>query len=228
MEKVFIIGTTEYSFMLHSMIKQEEQYEVLGHSVNEEYLKENEEICEKRGTHIYALENLQDIIGKNNTVNVINTVGYSNMNKTREKMFDQCIDLGYRPLNFISNRSICLSDLNNQGNIVFPGAYIGTNVHMGNNNVVYAGVVLTHDITMGNHNFIAANTTVGGVVSIGNNCFIGMGSVIRNRLNISDYTLVGAGAYLDVDTEEKDVFVPPKAIKLIKKSNEVNLIPRRK
>lgn len=39
--------------MLHSMIKQEKQYEVLGHSVNEEYLNENEEICEKN-SHLYS------------------------------------------------------------------------------------------------------------------------------------------------------------------------------
>ena len=82
---------------------------------------------------------------------------------------------------------------------------MGMIVHMGSNNVVYAGVVLTHDLTMEKHNFIAANTTVGG--SVGNNCFMGIGSVVRNRLNVLDYALDGAGAYLEADTEEKDVFV---------------------
>lgn len=228
MEKVFIIGTTEYSFMIHSMIKQEGQYDVVGHTVNEKYIGENEDMCQKKGTCLYPFEKLHDFVCASDGVYVVNTVGYSNMNRTRQKMYEQCIDLRYCPVNYISNRAICLSEIKGSGNIIFPGAYIGTNVDIGDNNVVYAGVVLTHDITIGSHNFIAANSTVGGVVSIGNNCFIGMGSVIRNRLNISDYTLVGAGAYLDVDTEEKDVFVPPKAIKLIKKSNEVNLIPRRK
>lgn len=228
MDKVFIIGTTEFSFMIHSIIKREGQYDMVGHTVNEKYIRENEDICKKKGTCLYPLENLFDFVCANDGVYVVNTVGYSNMNRTRQKMYEQCIDLGYSPVNYISNRAICLSEIKGNGNIIFPGAYIGTNVDIGNNNVVYAGVVLTHDITVGDHNFIAANSTVGGVVRIGDNCFIGMGSVIRNRLNISDYTLLGAGAYLDHDTDKEDVFVPPRAIKLKKKSSEVHLIPQRR
>lgn len=228
MKKVFIVGTTEYSFMIHSMIKQEGQYDVVGHTVNEKYIRENEDICKKKGTCLYPFEKLHDFVCASDSVYVVNTVGYSNMNRTRQKMYEQCIDLRYNPVNYISNRAICLSEIKGSGNIIFPGAYIGTNIDMGNNNVVYAGVVLTHDIVVGDHNFIAANSTVGGVVHVGNNCFIGMGSVIRNRVNISDYTLIGAGTYLDLDTGKEDVIVPPRAIKIKKKSSEVHLIPQRK
>lgn len=167
MEKVFIIGTTEYSFMIHSMIEQERQYEVLGHTVSEKYIEENVKICEEKNTCLYAFEKLQDIVGNLKTVNVLNTIGYSDMNQTRQRMFEQCVALGYKPVDYISNRSICLSNLKGQGNIVLPGAYIGTNINMGDNNVVYAGAVLTHDILVGSHNFIAANTTVGGRCALG-------------------------------------------------------------
>ena len=162
MDKIFIIGTTEYSFMIHSMIEQEKQYEVVGHTVNEKYIEENEDICKKKGTRLYAFEKLHDFVYSNDRVNVVNTVGYSNMNQMRQKMYEQCRALGYRSVNYISNRAVCFSEIHGSGNIIFPGAYIGTNVDMGNNNVVYAGSVLTHDIIVGDHNFIAANSTVGG------------------------------------------------------------------
>lgn len=228
MEKIFILGTTEYSFMIHSMIEQEGQYEILGHTVSGSEYNRNFKLCHERGIQLYEFEQLKDYVNPGDSVNVLNTVGYSKMNQIREKMYNQCIDLGYRLVNYISSRSICLSAISGIGNIVFPGAYIGTNVKIGDDNVFYAGSVMTHDIKVGNHNFIAANSTVGGMVSISNNCFIGMGAVIRNKLIVADYTLVGAGSYLDVDTDKEDVFVPAKSVKLKKKSNEVNLIPRGK
>ena len=228
MDKLFILGTTEYSFMIHRMIEKEGQFDILGHAVSKSQFAYNLGLCSKRGVKLYEFENLKENVEFGDPVNVLNTIGYSKMNQIREKMYNECIELGYHPVNYISHQSICLSKIEGSGNIIFPGAYIGTNVSVDNNNVFYSGTVITHDIKIGSHNFFAANSTVGGMVLVGNNCFIGMGAVIRNRLVVSDSTLVGAGGYLDMDTEKEDVIVPPKSIKLRKKSSEVNLTPRRK
>lgn len=227
-KRIFILGTTDYSFMIHTMIEQEGHYEIIGHTVSKDQVSQNSEKCREKGTLLFAFEELEGFVEHGESVNVINTIGYSNMNQTREKMYAQCMELGYISINYVSSRSICLSEMEGNGNVVLPGAYIGTNVKVGNDNVIYSGVVLTHDICVGSHNFFAANSTVGGCSTIGDNCFIGMGAVIRNRLAVSDFTLIGAGGYLDTNTESEDVVVPPRSVKLNKKSREVNLIPKGK
>lgn len=220
MKKIFILGTTEYAFMLNKMITQEDAFHILGHTCNASQVEDNREVCATHGVELFAFEELPAIEEK---VCILNAIGYSHMNDTRKRLFQDCIERGYEPVNYISNRAIVLSEIEGRGNIVFPGAYIGTNVKVGEGNVFYTGAVMTHDIVVQDFNFIAANTTVGGVVSIGSNCFIGMGSTIRNRIHISDYTLVGAGAYLDHSTNREDVVVPARSVVLDRKSMEMSL-----
>lgn len=226
MEKIFILGATKYAFMLRKMIVQEKQYHVIGHTVSKKHIEIQRVCCEKEGIQIYPLEELKEYVCDNDKVNILNAIGYSDMNRIRMQLFKSCMDLGYNVVNYISNRAIVLSDEFGKGNIVFPGAYIGTGVKVGSNNVFYAGSVMTHDIQIGNHNFFAANITCGGEVNIGSNCFIGMGAVIRNRLRVSDYSLIGASAYLDFSTKEQAVVVPTKSVELNKSSLDVSLTPK--
>lgn len=228
MDRVFILGTTKYSFMIHRFIEQEKKYSVLGHTVNKSYMNSAQNECINRNVQLFALEDLSSIVESDEDVKIINTLGYTDMNRIRQKVFDACKEMGYKMLNYISEKAIVMSEIAGEGNIVFPGAYIGTDVVLGNDNVIYSGVVLTHDISIENHNFFAANVSVGGEVHIGNNCFIGMGATIRNRLEVNDYSLIGAATYLSHSTKYAEVLVPNKAITLEKSSFEISLTPNSK
>ncbi|HOO07211.1 MAG TPA: hypothetical protein PLH83_12105 [Ruminococcus sp.] len=226
MRKIFILGATKYSFMIHELICQEKQYEIVGHSVNEKYLEECRPLCDEAGVELFPLENLSQYADENGVVYVLNTLGYTNMNRTRQKIQAECLSLGYQSVNYISDRAIVLSKLKGTGNIVFPGAYIGTNISIGDCNVIYAGCVLTHDIQIESFNFVAANVTIGGEVHIGNNCFLGMGATLKNRINVSDFSLIGASAYLAHSTKKCEVVVPEKSVTLSKSSFEISLTPK--
>lgn len=228
MERIFILGTTKYAFMLRKMIEQERKFYVIGHTVSKNQIEEQKRICDKEEVKLFPFEELSCFISDNESVNILNAIGYSNMNDTRKKFFQLCKKRGYNVINYISDKAVVLTENLGEGNIVFPGAYIGTNVDIGNNNVFYAGCVMTHDIRIGDNNFIAANVTCGGEVNIGSNCFLGMGSVIRNRLNISNYSLIGASAYLDFSTKDKAVVVPNKSVLLEKSSLGISLTPRKR
>lgn len=226
MDRIFILGTTKYSFMLHSMIEEEGQYQIIGHTVSRKYLEKNYRICNDNEAKLYPLEDLKKYVNGNEKVKVLNTIGYTEMNQVRQRLFDECEKLGYESVNFVSSHALVFSNLIGKGNIILPGAYIGTNVNMGNNNVFYTGCVMTHDIEIGDNNFIAANVTVGGEVKIGNNCFVGMGAVLKNRITVNDFCLIGAATYLSHNLEREKVIVPPKSIVIEKKSIEMNLTPK--
>lgn len=219
-KKIYILGTTDFSFMIHQMIDQEEEMEIVGHVVSQSDYSKNIEKCKMHNTKLYPLEDLES---QSQNINILNTIGYTCMNKIRENITEECMRRNYQVVEYISRRAIVLSENRGMGNIVLPGAYIGTGIKMGDGNIFYAGCVFTHDISIGNYNFFAANGTYGGFISIGNNCFVGMGAVVKNRVSMGHSVLVGAGTYVSHDVKDEEVIVTPSAIVLEKKSSEINI-----
>lgn len=219
-KQIYIIGTTDFSFMVGEFIKLENQYSVIGYVVSANQYNDNVTRCAKKNVELFCLEDILTECG-NKPIYILNTIGYTKMNSIREKISQLCRESGVCMVNFISKKALNYGLIKGTNNIIFPGAYVGSNVSIGDDNVIYAGVVLTHDIKVKNNNFIAANSTIGGNVVVNNNCFIGMGSTIRNSVNINNYTLIGAGCYVKCDTRVESVIVPSKSIELDKKSTEV-------
>lgn len=223
MEKIYILGTTKYSFMIHQMILQENAYDVLGHTVSEFDVERYRNICRKNNTNIVALEDLFDQVHKGENVKILNTLGYSKMNTVRQKLYQLCNSHGVESVSYISSRATVLSNDIGKSVIILPTAYIGPSVRIGNNTTIYSMAVLTHDIKVGENCFIAANVTCGGEVKIQDNCFIGMGATIKNQITLAPFTLVGAGAYVAKDSGIYDVVVPVRSVTLEKKSIEVSI-----
>lgn len=217
---IYIIGTTDFSFMIGEFIKLEDQYHIVGYVVSASEIEKNIVRCQERKVKLFCLE---DILKEKrlNQLHFLNTIGYTKMNSTREKISQFCRENGAQMINFISKNASNYGLVKGTNNIILPGAYIGINVSLEDDNVVYVGTVLTHDIEIGNNNFIAANCTVGGNVKVKNNCFIGMGSTIKNDVIIDNYTLIGAGCYVNENTKIESVIVPSKSVKLNKKSYEI-------
>ena len=215
MSKIIIFGTTQFSRIIAKHIEDENAGEIVAFCVNERFLEETELDSKK----IVAFEKLRDLFDMNEC-SILNTLGYSKMNQTRSKVSYECLDMGYRLYSYISKNAKVYSKLTGFNNIVMPGAFIGYDVTAGNNNVFYSGCMLTHDITVGNNNFIAANSTFGGNVKIGNNCFIGLNATVKNQVTLADKTLVGAGAYVNFNTKEGNVVVPPRSTILEKTSEQ--------
>lgn len=220
--EIYIIGTTDFSFMVGEFIELENQYNIIGYAVSASEVAKNIIRCQDRKVKLFCLE---DILKqkRDNQLYLLNTIGYTKMNSTHEKISDLCRENGATMINFISKNALNYGIIKGTNNLILPGAYIGTNVFLENDNIVYAGTVLTHDIQIGNNNFIAANCTVGGNVKVKNNCFIGMGSTIKNGVNINSYTLIGAGCYVKNNTKAESVIVPSKSVELNKKSIEMKI-----
>lgn len=220
--EIYIIGTTDFSFMIGEFIELENQYNVVGYAVSASEIEKNIIRCQDRNVKLFCLE---DILkqNKDNQLYLLNTIGYTKMNSTHERISCFCRENGAKMINFVSKNALNYGIIKGTNNLILPGAYIGTNVFLENDNIVYVGTVLTHDIQIGNNNFIAANCTVGGNVKVKNNCFIGMGTTIKNSVIIDSYTLVGAGCYVKNNTKAESVIVPNKSIELNKKSIEMKI-----
>lgn len=218
-KKLIIIGNTSNARLAKVFFETDSDYEVVAFSVHKEYIiKDTFE-----GIPVVAFE----ILEKNypaNQYDLFVAIGYNNMNKIREKLYNECKGKGYFLPNYISSKCLFLTkEVIGDNNLILEDNTIQPFVKIGSNNVLWSGNHIGHDTIIGDHNFITSHVVVSGFVKIENNCFIGVNATLRDAITIASETLIAAGCIIMKDTAKEDVYVPARSVKLEKKSSEVTI-----
>lgn len=217
-EKIIIFGNTNFSKMIAEYIIESEKYEITCFTVNKNYIEEKEIL----GIPVIEFEDIEKKYSPKDYKFIV-TIGYTKMNTIREKAFKEIKEKGYYIENFIHPTACIKADKIGEGNIFLEGAFIGPHASIGDGNLFWNGVNVCHDFEIGNFNQISASTTIAGFVKVENNCFLGINCSIRDHVIVANKTLVGAGCFINENTEENSVYVPAKAIKLSKNSDEITI-----
>jgi sugar O-acyltransferase (sialic acid O-acetyltransferase NeuD family) len=134
-------------------------------------------------------------------------VGYTQVNRARASIFEECIALGYHMATLISPRAFCWSDLKVGMNcLVFDGVVIEPNVEIGDDVIVWSGSQICHDSTIGDHCFLGPSSVVLGDVIVGPRSFIGGNATVRNGVTVAEDCVVGAGAVIKKDTDAGAIY----------------------
>ena len=216
--KSIIVGTTDLAKLLYFHIQKTNAAEVAAFSVNTAYLNGSEFLDKP----FVALENIEENYNPQD-FGIFVAVGYNNMNLGRKKIFDELKTKGYKIESFIHPMTNIETQDLGEGNIIFQNVLIDAFCEVGNGNIFYANSMLAHHSVVGNFNFFSVHACVCGNVKIGDFCFFGANCVVRNSVCVENKTLIGASAYLDKDSIEDEVIVPPRSEVLCKKSSELAL-----
>ncbi|HAY34924.1 MAG TPA: acetyltransferase [Ignavibacteria bacterium] len=218
-KKVIIIGNTSNARLAKYFFDIDSEYETAAFSVNKKYISETE----FEGLPVIPLEDI-DKTYPPSEYEAFAAVGYTNMNKIREDLYNQCKDKGYRMANYISSRCSYLSQFQPGDNcFILEDNTIQPFVKIGNNVVLWSGNHIGHDVIIEDHNFITSHVVVSGFVTIKRNCFLGVNATIRDGITIAPETLIAAGAIIMKDTEEKGVYLPARSTHFDKKSDEIKI-----
>lgn len=151
-------------------------------------------------------------------------VSYTQMNQLRARKYAEAKAKGYTLPGYISSRCSYLSQFQPGDNcFILEDNTIQPFVKIGNNVTLWSGNHIGHDSVIEDHCYLTSQVVVSGRVRIGPYCFLGVNATLRNGISLGASTLVGAGTVLMQDTKEKEVFVPPRAVKLNKSSDEITL-----
>lgn len=218
-KKVVIIGNTSNARLAKYFFTIDSEYDVAAFSVNKKYITEPE----FDGLKVVPLEKLTSLYPPGEFEAFV-AVGYTDMNKIREKLYNDCKDKGYVMANYISSRCSYLSQFPTGDNcFILEDNTIQPFVKIGNNVVLWSGNHIGHDVTIEDHNFITSHVVVSGFVTIKRNCFLGVNATIRDAITIAPETLVAAGAIIMKDTVEKGVYLPARSTLFEKKSDEIKI-----
>lgn len=196
-DKIFLFGTSEYSEYVYHTIKTEDEIEVIGFTVDKDHYNEGT----FNGLPVFIFENLSKEYDMEEC-GVLITVGYTQMNLLRKKVYNLCKTLGYRVASYVSSRSICDSDQIGEGVIIMPMAYIPPLTEVGRCSIINIATTIGHTSKIGDFNWFSGNCIMGGNVKVGDNCFFGMNSLLKNGITIGSFTMLGAYSYLNDNSIE--------------------------
>ena len=215
--KIIIFGTGEFAQEIFLYIEKFSKLKVVAFTIHKEFIKEKK-LYEKP---IIPFEEIENNYSPNE-VSMIICIGFSKMNKKREKIFLEVKNKNYKLENFIHPSNYVWDELEIgenciilENNVIRPHVKIGNDVIIENNNVI------SHHCIIKDHCYITSQTIIAGHVTVESNCFLGINCTIRNRIKIEKESLIGAGAVILKNTKEKEVY-SANTVMLSRKSDELD------
>lgn len=217
--KLIIVGNTSNAKLACHYFTTDSSFNVIGFTVNKQFITEPA-LME---LPVFPFEDIEKSYPPDE-ISLFIAVGYSKMNKVRERLYYEAKNKGYFLPNYISSKcSFLTHEAIGNNNLILEDNTIQPFVKIGSNNVFWSGNHIGHDGVIGDHNFITSHVVISGFVKIKNNCFIGVNATIRDAITINNETLIAAGAIIMKDTVEKGVYLPARSILFDKKSDEFNI-----
>lgn len=204
-KKILIYGTSMLGQQIKTYIEKDGLGIVEAFIADKEYINKTSLL----GLPIEPFESIEKKYPKDH-YQIALAFGYSDMNKLKEKKYNQCKKLNYDIFTLISSQAVVYSDDIAEGNLIFPGAIVAAGVKLGVCNCIEIGAKIGHHSQIGSFNFFSGNTIIGGDVKIKNNCFFGVSAMVADSATLEDSTLIAAGALLIKDSQKGQVFFPAR------------------
>lgn len=203
MAKVIIFGVQDFAQLAKFYLQQDSEHEVVGFSVNQQYLPEGKTF---EGLPVVAFEDVE----KTHTVSEFKffaPMSPSRMNRLRESVYKQIKAKGYEMISYVSSRAT-----------VFSGALIGDNcfiledntiqpyTSIGNNVVLWSGNHIGHHSVIKDHVSFTSHVVLSGHCVVEPFSFFGVNATIRDRVHIAEGSLIAMAAAVTRDTEPWGVY----------------------
>lgn len=203
-KKLIIVGTGLFPEVARCYFDELSEYEVIGFACHREYQKG----FAIYGLPLYAVEDLKESHPPQ-TATLFVGIGYKNMNKMRQRVYEELKALDYSFATFVHpGVKIWSSSTLGENVFIFEDNTIQPFTKIGNNTILWSGNHIGHHTQIGHHCFISSHVVISGSCRIGNNVFIGVNASCHDSLTIADECLIGAGAIISRDTNPKEVFAP--------------------
>jgi sugar O-acyltransferase (sialic acid O-acetyltransferase NeuD family) len=201
MKKLLLAGNATTAEILLDYLRSDPRYQVEGLVVDNEHLGPEG----LGGNRLVSISEVVDAFSPH-THSVLMAMGYDNLNRGRESMFDRLKALGYNIETYIHpDAKIYTSMPIGEGSVVLPSAILEPFVSLGANTMVWSNVTLAHHSRVGDHCWVAAGSVVSGKASVMRNCFLGVNCTLVNAITVNEFNIVGAGALISRDTKPNSV-----------------------
>lgn len=207
MKKVLLAGNAVTAEILCAYLRQDARYEVAGCTVDDEHLAQGT-LTDMRSVGVSGVGQAFSP----DTHRVIMAMGYNDLNRSREAMFNRLKALGYTIETYVHpDASVHTAHPLGEGSVVLPGAVIEPMARVGANTMIWSNVTLAHHCSVGDHCWVAAGTVVSGQAKVLRNTFLGVHSTVVNSVTVEEFNIIGAGGLITRDTKPHSVHLARSA-----------------
>lgn len=217
-KKAVIFGTGSFSELVYYYLTNDSEYEVVAFTATSDSI-ENETFFD---LPLRAFETIEKEYPSNEYEMFI-AIGYVQLNKVRERFYNEAKDKGYTLLTYISSKSSTFTEKVGDNCFIFEDNTVQPFVEIGNNVILWSGNHIGHHTKIESHNFIASHAVVSGHCIIKEHSFIGVNATIRDEIVIEKENIIGAGSLILKNTKEKEVYVAKRTDVFPKTSDKVKI-----
>lgn len=206
MKKTLLAGNGITAKILSAHLRLDPRYDICGAIVDDEFIDDL--------ARDFPAVGLSEATGAYppDAFAVIMAMGYDDLNRSRERMFNCLKGLGYRIETYVHPEARVYTEIPlGDGCVVLPGAVIDPHVTLGVNTMVWSNATLAHDSSVGDHCWVATGCVVSGQASISNNTFLGVNSTVVNEVTVGEFNIVGASGLITKDTKPNSVYLTRSA-----------------
>ncbi len=212
MKRIVLAGNSITADILYSYIRADGRYEVIGLTVDDEFLSKGKGALE--GIPAVGLSQLQEGYPPD-SCNILMAVGYNDINRGRESLFLRLKAMGYAMETYVHPDAFVHSEHPlGEGCVVLPSAVIEPHVRIGANTMIWCNVTLAHHSSVAENCWIATGTVLSGQAKVSRNSFVGVNATVVNEVTVGEYNIIGAAALITKDTKPNTVHLARSAEQL--------------
>lgn len=211
MRKIVLIGAGGHCKVIIDIIKNTNEYEIVG------ITDENEKLDNILDIPIIGNDSVLEQIFNSGVHYAFICIGALNNINLRNLIHKKLKLIGFKLPILIHKNSVVSKFTHIQdGTCVMPGAIINAGSHIGKNCIINTGSVIEHDCKIGDNVHISPNVSIAGGVNVGYNTHIGIGSSIIQGISLGNNVTIGAGAVVinNINDNTLAVGVPAKVIRI--------------
>ncbi len=210
MAKVIIFGILDTAELAHYYLEHDSEHEVVAFTVNREYMKEPK----FRGLPLVAFEDVETLFSPDDYL-FFAPLTARNMNRNREKIYQEAKAKGYRFVSYISSYATILDrSVVGENCFILEDNTIQPFTTIGNNVVLWSGNHIGHHGQIKDHVFFTSHVVMSGHCTIESYSFFGVNATVRDYLTVAQGTLLGMAAALTKNSEEWGIYVGNPAKKV--------------
>lgn len=189
-KKIVLFGCGDLAKIAHEYFTNDSEYEVVGFTVDGEFLKENI-LC---GLPVVPFEEVETYFPpESHDMHVC--IVYKKMNRCRQGVCARAKDKRYDLASYISSKAfVSPSAKVGEHCFIFENNVIQSDVKIGNNVILWSGNHVGHSSTIEDNVFVSSHVVISGWCHIGRNSFLGVNSTLANNTHIGKESWITHGS----------------------------------
>ncbi len=214
-KQLVIIGAGELAKIAYEYFTYDSHYEVIGFSVEENYLNaktlyDKPIVVFERITEYFSPEKCELFVA----------IPASQLNRLRTRLYLAAKALNYNFATYISSNAFVWRNAEIGENcFIFEDNTIQPFVKIGNNVILWSGNHIGHQTIIEDNCFLSSHVVVSGYCKIGNSSFLGVNATLNDRVEIPRDCIIASGALVSKSLREPEkIYYGAPAKKMPKKS----------